>query len=155
MSVEQHRNFDSFLDVLDNDELRASVIMQYESRSAQRGDGLAIYVNEDMSHPELGDQKVVTWGSNEALLEGHETWATLPAQLPDTASSVNWRYCLRHVYRPIDAELVAGLRGFASRHADKLTPEERGLFAEAATKAQHYAMLRITYRSDGTKVVGA
>lgn len=61
-----------------------------------RGDGIAVYTNEDMGHPELGDKRFVSYGSPAAQLETD----TPPVQLPDgIGGSVNWRYRLTGTYR--------------------------------------------------------
>lgn len=60
-----------------------------------RGDGIAVYTNEDLGHPDLGDKRFVSYGSQAAQLETD----TPPEQLPDTTMSINWRYRLTGTYR--------------------------------------------------------
>lgn len=61
-----------------------------------RGDGIAIYTNQDMGHPDLGDKRFVSYGSAVAQLETD----TPPAILPDgIGGGVNWRYALTGTYR--------------------------------------------------------
>lgn len=61
----------------------------------ERGDGVAIYENKDLSHPECGRRKFVSFGSSACQLEGEEA----PKRLPDIGGEVNWRYQLIGVYR--------------------------------------------------------
>ena len=59
-----------------------------------RGDGVAVYQNNDFSHRELGTTRLASFGSQEALLPG----PTPPDRLPDTGSHINWRYQLIGTY---------------------------------------------------------
>jgi len=61
-----------------------------------RGDGVAVYENQDLWHPCLGHRKFVSYGSNEAQLETYDP----PARLPDIGSQINWRYYLAGVIPP-------------------------------------------------------
>lgn len=61
----------------------------------KRGDGIAVYENQDLGHPELGDKKFLSYGSEAAQLETD----TPPEQLPDTKQSINWRYRLIGIYK--------------------------------------------------------
>ncbi|MFH9606904.1 hypothetical protein [Streptomyces sp. NPDC017448] len=61
----------------------------------ERGDGIAVYENQDLSHSELGDKRFVSFGSSAAQLETD----TPPKQLPDTNKSINWRYQLIGTYK--------------------------------------------------------
>lgn len=69
---------------------QAPDVMSKIDRWLERGDGVAIYENHDLSHPDLGCCKIVSFGSPEAQLE---TTAP-PARLPDIGGQVNWRYAL-------------------------------------------------------------
>lgn len=87
-------------------------VRQLGVKAHQRGDGLAVYINQDLGHPELGEWRVVSYGGPESLLEtrtgtydvsngaqGHrEPFAhgedQLPLTLPDTPTLINWRYQL-------------------------------------------------------------
>lgn len=60
-----------------------------------RGDGIAVYENHDMGHPELGHRQLVSYGSPAATLETD----TPPERLPDFPATINWRYSLIGVYR--------------------------------------------------------
>jgi hypothetical protein len=60
-----------------------------------RGDGIAVYENQDLGHSEVGEKKFVSFGSPAAQLEV----ATPPDQLPDTTKSINWRYVLIGTYK--------------------------------------------------------
>ncbi len=59
-----------------------------------RGDGAAVYVNEDLGHSDLGRVQVVSYGSAAAQLEV----ADPPVTLPDIGGRINWRYQLHGVY---------------------------------------------------------
>lgn len=60
-----------------------------------RGDGLAVYENSELGHPELGHKQFVSFGSRAAMLEVPEP----PTTLPDIGDSINWRYQLVGTYR--------------------------------------------------------
>lgn len=60
-----------------------------------RGDGVAIYQNQDMNHPELGHRQIASYGSPAAQLETDEP----PKTLPDIGGAINWRYQLEGTYR--------------------------------------------------------
>lgn len=61
----------------------------------QRGDGCAIYRNEDLGHPEQGQLKFLSFGGPSAQLEQAEP----PQTLPDIGDEINWRYQLWETYR--------------------------------------------------------
>ena len=71
------------------------------NRWLQRGDGIAVYENHDLGHPELGHRQFVSFGSPAAQLETD----TPPEGLPDIGGRINWRYRLVGVYR---GELLVG-----------------------------------------------
>ena len=60
-----------------------------------RGDGAAIYTNHDLSSPNVGEPRIVSYGSPAAQLEVLEP----PEQLPDgiPAGAINWRFRLEAV----------------------------------------------------------
>ena len=61
----------------------------------QRGDGIAVYENQDLGHPELGEKKFMSFGSEAAQLKTD----TPPKQLPDIGNQINWRYQLAGTYK--------------------------------------------------------
>jgi hypothetical protein len=85
---------------MSNTQLKDYVTRQYEeyapqvmskiNRWLQRGDGVAIYENHDLSHPDLGQCQIVSFGSPAAQLETDVP----PEILPDIGSAINWRYVL-------------------------------------------------------------
>lgn len=77
---------------------QAAEVAEQVNRWLARGDGVAVYVNQDLGHPELGDWRPVSFGSVHALLEV-PTADELPQRLPDTPKLINWRYQLEAVYR--------------------------------------------------------
>lgn len=60
-----------------------------------RGDGVAIYENQDLGHPELGAKQFLSFGSPSAQLEVDEP----PQRLPDIGNKINWRYSLIGTYK--------------------------------------------------------
>ena len=88
------------------DELRGLIIDGYGEDDAPqiqaminrwlaRGDGAAVYTNEDLGHRDAGEIQIVSYGSPEAQLEIPDP----PTQLPDIGHRINWRYRLSGVYR--------------------------------------------------------
>lgn len=68
----------------------------------ERGDGVAVYRNEELGHPELGRMRFFSFGGPEAFLPEKP-----PAILPDFPDEINWRYVLYGVYRnPQRAEVI-------------------------------------------------
>lgn len=76
-----------------------------------RGDGLAIYVNHDLGHPDLGQWQIVSYGGPESQLEtrGSRNWINfrhgddvIPRTLPDIGGRINWRYMLHAVVPSYD-----------------------------------------------------
>jgi hypothetical protein len=65
------------------------------TRWLARGDGVAIYQNAELGHPEMGDIQIVSYGSPEAMLEVEEP----PQTLPDIGGKINFRYQLAGTYR--------------------------------------------------------
>lgn len=80
---------DTFLEELDNDDV-AKI-----ERWLERGDGVAVYRNEDLGHPEVGHRKFASFGSPAAQLEVDVP----PKGLPDMGQAINWRYYLEAYYR--------------------------------------------------------
>lgn len=60
-----------------------------------RGDGIAVYENHDLGHPDAGAWKPVSYGSPSAQLETGDP----PRTLPDIGGQINWRYQLIGTYR--------------------------------------------------------
>jgi hypothetical protein len=65
------------------------------NRWLTRGDGVAVYRNEDLGSRNVGHCQFVSFGSPAAQLETD----TPPQRLPDIGSSINWRYQLAGIYR--------------------------------------------------------
>jgi hypothetical protein len=65
------------------------------NRWLARGDGVAVYKNVDLGHPEIGHEQFVSFGSPEAQLETNDP----PQRLPDIGNQINWRYSLQGTYR--------------------------------------------------------
>ena len=59
-------------------------------RWLDRGDGVAVYKNADLGHPDLGHMQFVSFGSEKAQLEVDEP----PQRMPDIGGAINWRYQL-------------------------------------------------------------
>jgi hypothetical protein len=64
--------------------------LELTERWLARGDGAAIYENHDLSHPDLGLGRMLSYGSPAAQIEADYP----PEQMPDTPSEINWRYVL-------------------------------------------------------------
>jgi hypothetical protein len=64
----------------------------------ERGDVALVYENLDLSSPEVGAFKLVSYGGPAAQLE-FEQYPTYPVTLPDIGQQINWRYQLHAVYR--------------------------------------------------------
>lgn len=65
------------------------------ARWLARGDGVAVYRNEDFGSPELGHRQFVSYGSAAAQLEVAEP----PTRLPDIGHAINYRYQLVGTYK--------------------------------------------------------
>lgn len=61
-----------------------------------RGDGCAVYRNEDLGSQALGHLKFVSFGSDACQLPV----PVPPARLPDIGGDINWRYVLYGTYKP-------------------------------------------------------
>lgn len=84
-------------DDLDDVSLLADAIRKI-NRWLARGDGVAVYENVDLGHPFLGHKQFLSFGSDAAILEV-EREEDLPDRLPDTPTTINWRYYLQGTYR--------------------------------------------------------
>jgi len=60
-----------------------------------RGDGIAVYENQDFGSQLLGHRQFVSFGSPAAMLEVDVP----PQRLPDIGANINWRYQLVGVYK--------------------------------------------------------
>lgn len=69
--------------------------LELVERWIARGDGVAIYRNVLLGHPQLGHRQLVSFGSPAAQLEVD----TPPDRMPDIGGSINWRYTLEGYYR--------------------------------------------------------
>lgn len=65
------------------------------NRWLERGDGVAVYRNEDLGSRMLGHRQFLSFGSPQAQLEGDVP----PQRLPDIGTAINWRYQLEGTYR--------------------------------------------------------
>ncbi len=72
---------------------RAAKVVDTVNRWLARGDGIAIYRNEDLGHPDLGATVLVSYGQGSALSDPP------PVTLPDFPDQINWRYRLQGTYR--------------------------------------------------------
>lgn len=125
MPLTVYPSLDAVLDHVDP-ELQSEARHQFE-RWLNRGDGIAVYENVDLGHPELGHRQWISYGSPEAQLEGD----TAPALLPDIGNRINWRYALEGVYRPNESVVALKVESLYAHHADDLTPDERATLAVA------------------------
>lgn len=65
------------------------------NRWLARGDGVAIYINQDMASSNYGHRQITSYGSQDAQLEMERP----PARLPDIGGEINWRYMLEGTYQ--------------------------------------------------------
>lgn len=87
-------------------------VLGLAERAHARGDGIAVYANHDLSSPDIGQLRIVSYGSEASQLEtryrewigertaySHFTHAEdiLPTTLPDIGGMINWRYQLEAV----------------------------------------------------------
>lgn len=84
------------------------------SKVAARADYLLVYTNEDLGHPDVGEPRVCSYGSAASQLERTQ-FPIPPTTLPDTSSSINWRYQLSAVYAPGADETMSGWRDAIAR----------------------------------------
>jgi hypothetical protein len=85
---------------LDRNGILAHVLLFEDARPQvnvwlERGDGIAVYQNADLSHPMVGEIKLVSFGSDAAMLETNDP----PMRLPDIGNEINWRYQLIATYK--------------------------------------------------------
>jgi hypothetical protein len=73
---------------------QAPEVMELVSRWLARGDGAAVYENQDFGHRDLGQCQIMSYGSPAAQLET----ADPPERLPDIGGRINWRYRLVGTY---------------------------------------------------------
>lgn len=83
-------------------------------RAHARGDGVAIYENLDLGHPDIGQWQIASYGGDNAQLETREDYGqpeeelrspdyftygqdTLRTTLPDIGGRINWRYTLKAI----------------------------------------------------------
>lgn len=72
------------------------VTIQQVNRWLDRGDGIAMYENHDLGHPDVGHRKFTSYGSPQAQLEV----PVPPDILPDgIGGTINWRYQLVSTYK--------------------------------------------------------
>lgn len=72
----------------------AAEVLITVGRWLARGDGAAVYRNQDMGNRDLGQVTVASYGSPAAQLETAEP----PATLPDIGGVIGWRYQLEATY---------------------------------------------------------
>lgn len=58
-----------------------------------RGDGVAVYENVELGHPDAGHRQYLSFGSPAAQIMDP------PERMPDIGGAINWRYNLVGTYR--------------------------------------------------------
>lgn len=86
-------NFQALIDAEFDVPDRAEVVRKVKTWT-DRGDGAAVYRNEDFGSHGLGSLKIVSYGSPAAQLEVEVP----PTTLPDIGGAINWRYLLVGVF---------------------------------------------------------
>lgn len=82
----------------DNDGVRR--VVEQVGNWLVRGDAVLVYVNADLSHPDVGDRVFLSWGSSSAMVDRsvhQEPPITCPVELAG-AGKMSWRYQLDAVY---------------------------------------------------------
>lgn len=82
-----------FMDIVNDAGLHREQVEQMNCW-LERGDGVAVYRNVDLGHPEVGHVRFLSYGSSEAQLEVEEP----PMRMPDIGAAC-WRYYLKGTYR--------------------------------------------------------
>lgn len=96
-------------------------IVDLAKRVHRRDDGIAVYVNNDLGHPDIGQWQVVSYGSSAAQLETYALEGaypdiqlnhqhgknTLPLTLPDIGGRINWRYSLEAICPSFEQQVEA------------------------------------------------
>lgn len=117
-----------------------------------RGDGIAVYRNEDLGSGDLGNFKFLSFGSATAQ------FVVPPEQLPDFPNEINWRFRLHGVYRstalltePVEHDWVSigtivdmFVRNF---HIDSMPEEKKwpgGRLADCSLTLYEEGLLHIT-----------
>lgn len=89
-------------------------VLAVGQRAHARGDGVAVYENVDLGHPEIGQWQIASYGGPDAQLETREDYGqsaeelstpdyfthgedTLRTTLPDIGGRINWRYTLKAI----------------------------------------------------------
>lgn len=73
--------------------------IEMQMRWWDRGDGTAVYENQDLGHHDLGHKVCMSYGSWAAQLESETPPERLPDGLmPHITGGINWRYQLLGVY---------------------------------------------------------
>lgn len=84
---------------------KGTPVIEHINTWLERGDGVAVYENQDLGHPELGKRMYVSFGSEDALFPDEP-----PERMPDFPNQINWRYTLEGVYRgdplPLDEPVI-------------------------------------------------
>lgn len=83
-------------DLLDPDPAFRKHALELFQAWLQRGDGVAVYANVEIGHPNAGHLKFVSYGSEAAMLENCDE---PPSRMPDIGGDINWRYRLKAVCR--------------------------------------------------------
>lgn len=86
---------DTLIFLLAEEDLNTTEVHATMNKWLARGDGVAVYRNEDLGHPDIGHHQFVSYGSAQAQLETDIP----PHQMPDIGNKINWRYQLLGTYR--------------------------------------------------------
>lgn len=95
MTTTTEYTFDQLTDLVREssygDDQFAGIALEKFHTIIRRGDGVAVYENHDLGHPELGHRQYVSYGSAQSALG---TVDPPPQRLPDWPGAINWRYTL-------------------------------------------------------------
>lgn len=84
---------------------QADEALGYIDAWVERGDGCAVYRNEDIGHELMGHLQFVSYGSSKAQIPvpfRPSGGGVPPTRLPDIGSAINWRYVLLGTYTKFD-----------------------------------------------------
>lgn len=131
-------------------------------RAHARGDGVAVYVNNDLGHPEIGQWQVMSYGGPDSQLETrHKIWNSptfthgddnAPITLPDIGGRINWRYQLTAIVPSYEQDGKANEFGTPGYSATPPQCEVKGCIYRKGHDV-HVFPHRVENQQDGERLV--
>lgn len=84
----------------------------------ERGDGVAVYENEELGHPQAGHVQICSFGSADAQIESELP----PQRMPDIGPHINWRYSLLMAYKGEPVTLSSDIRAYLTHDRKYIPP---------------------------------